>query len=375
MLPDDQRKALREKLAALEARERGLEERGRQASEELDHLRADPQVRAALDTYARDFADGDPTWWKPELEAAARQESERRESATQAAGSARRRSFDLPHITETLASVIIRRSPEQLERLSQEVGISVADLQAFKDPAATDAARRTGIAVAIMCKVVGTEHSVEDIRGRYGLEGEHFEQLPEGPRNRGAKTMVGRQDRPEVKRFKAAEQGITGTARLAVPAAVASAAASGGKDSSSPPPASPDFDELPPTPAIPMSRVSRLWPVAIGLLILSIVAITLLRSGSDDSKPAAASPAASQPGETTAAPGASAPFTAPSSDSSSAERPAPTHDTQPPSVPSTAPSSVPPPSSAGTPNPSPQPTPRSTTGGPPPFPDLDERRR
>ncbi len=59
--------------------------------------------------------------------------------------------------------------------------------------------------------------SLPELRGRYGLSEERFETLEEGPRDRKAGTVVGRQQRPAALKFEPAERSLMGTARLPVP--------------------------------------------------------------------------------------------------------------------------------------------------------------
>lgn len=101
--------------------------------------------------------------------------------------------------------------------------------------------------------------SLAEIRGQYGLD-EPFEVLAEGPRDRRAGTVVGRQQRAPAQKLVPVAQAVMGTARLDVPAEV-----------------QPRVDDPPQIPLYPL----RWWPLLAGALITPVIIVAVMVRGSD----------------------------------------------------------------------------------------------
>ena len=223
--------AVRAKVAEIDARLQQMEE----SSKQLERLRNDPEVRRRLAEYKRDYGEGDPSWWRPEFELSEAVPSERVEYAVSAAPK------PFVELSDTVASVVIRSSEKELEQLSDETGIALADFEALKD----DTSRNHHIAFRITRKLRAIDRACE----QYGLARDEFEELPKGPADRTAQTIVGRRAGAVAKKLHAAPQTQT--------------------------------DE--PSPDSPPTRGRRglLWAVLLGVVALAVLVVVL----SDDEKP------------------------------------------------------------------------------------------
>lgn len=312
---DDSERDPRAELAELEARQRRFEEIQAQAKQQLDQIRNDPRVQQSLDDYAKEYGDGDPSWWKPEYELADSAESERVEHVV---ASVPQRIRDLSH---SIASVIVDNTAEELERLSTETGITVAELRSMDDLSAPEKAH-------VALRLAHQIHAISYACGEYGLARDEFEALPAGPTDRTAGTLVGRQPRSEAKKLHEAKRGITGTAQLAVPDEVRAAG-----------PAAPESE---PTPLPPMKRQlrARMWGGLIGAAaLIVIVYVVMAQTGTDEQDEHSRSG-----------------LTAPSAPSASAPAPHPSASQHP----ITTSAAVPSPASASAPEPSAPEPPRSS---------------
>ena len=320
-------------VAELRARQQRFEQIQQQSHEQLAELRNDPEVRRVLADYARDFGEGDPAWWKPEFELADASESERIEHIVAAVPQSVRT------LGDSIAKVVIRQTPEQLERLSDETGITLDDLRSLQgDPSDL---RRSHTALRLTRHV----QAIGRAAAAYGLDPTEFEKLPEGPSDRTAGTIVGRKERPAAPKYEVAPRGVTGTAKLAVPDAVQPASE----------PA-----------ALPLRRRSVLWYLLPAVAVAFVVTLVL----AFDDEPAIEPAASARPPSLPTSVSVRAPASAPASLTSAEAPPTTTmpHPTAPPLRPP-APAAPTPPSTSSAPSPPEPPSPPTAPEpSPPPQP-------
>jgi hypothetical protein len=121
----ESREKAAQELAYLDDLERRQRERREASERELERICNDPEVQRAFDDYAREYGEGDPTWWKPEFTPGEVHASERIEHVIAAPRG------QVAAITDTIAKVVINSSAESRKRLSEETGVPVADLDAL----------------------------------------------------------------------------------------------------------------------------------------------------------------------------------------------------------------------------------------------------